>query len=67
MWIFDLDGKYFQRDSFINKKWQGLVIINFLRGGGGLVEDLRGKSWFKGEKIVVGNHENIKEPSGRIR
>ena len=31
------------------------------------MEDLRGKSWFKGEKIEVGNHENIKEPSGRIR
>ena len=31
--------------------------------GGGL----KGETWFKGEKIVVGNHKNTKEPSGRIR
>ena len=53
-WIFDLDGKYFQRDSFINKKWQGLVIINFLRGGGGLVEDLRGKHGLRGKRLWWG-------------
>ena len=53
-WIFDLDGKYFQRDSFINKKWQGLFIFDFLRGGGGLVEDLRGKHGLRGKRLWWG-------------